>query len=41
MHALVYIVFYTQNVSGGVDQDCIKAESEVDWWRCFFAPVSQ
>ena len=29
-----------QNVSAGVNQDCLQAYSEDDAWKCLFAPVS-
>ena len=32
--------FKMQNARGGVNQDCLKAYSEDDAWKCFFAPVS-
>ena len=33
-------VFKLQNVSGGLNEDCMKAMHRGEEWKCIFAPVS-
>lgn len=40
IYCLKHTVFYMQNCSGGVDQDCINAyKSTNETWKCFMAQV--
>ena len=32
---------YMQNVTVGLDQDCLQSYDCADEWRCAFAPVNQ
>ena len=33
-------VFKLQNVSGGLNEDCMTAMAQGEEWKCIFAPVS-
>ena len=36
----IVAVYQMQNMSGGVNQNCLEAHLDNEEWRCFFAPVS-